>query len=106
MTGRFFCRVCRVRAKAKDRVGDYESEVERIAELMQAHSPRTVAETLAGLRRQEKIALRGTFSIIDDEARKAGVKDKYLTSFLPVMKEQLGQWKGGPRASLDFLQKL
>ncbi|KAG8756176.1 hypothetical protein FRC11_005490 [Ceratobasidium sp. 423] len=113
MTGKFFCRVCQVRGKDKDRVkendgeGDMNSEAQRIAEFMQIHTPRNVTDTLASLKVQEITALRGTFSSVDNEARKTGVKDKYFSAFLAIMKEhQDNQKEKNIPTGPDFLQQL
>ncbi|KAG9079135.1 hypothetical protein FS749_008794 [Ceratobasidium sp. UAMH 11750] len=98
MGGKFFCRVCHVRGKDKDRGKDDDGEIQRVAEFMQ---------TLPSLQQQEAIAQRGTFSTIDDEASKTGVKDKYFSLFLSVMKEQRDKQRGSSSESgADFLQKL
>ncbi|KAG9077049.1 hypothetical protein FS749_011115 [Ceratobasidium sp. UAMH 11750] len=109
MGGKFFCRVCYVRGKDKDRADDQDGMVERIQEFMQINPAlRHVSETVAHLKEQEAIALRGTFSVVDTEARKTGVKDKYLVAFLSLLKERYDKEKehGVRRSSLEFLQKL
>jgi hypothetical protein len=46
--------------------------------------------------------------VVDNESRKTGVKDKYLTAFLVLLKEQYEAEKtqGLRAATADFLQKL
>ncbi|KAG8719403.1 hypothetical protein FRC09_011168 [Ceratobasidium sp. 395] len=87
LNGKFFCRVCHVRGKDQDRKVQEQSEVERISEFMQTHEPRKRAETLASLREQEALGVQGSFTAVDTTARKVGVKDKYLLSFVDIMKE-------------------
>ncbi|KAG8692786.1 hypothetical protein FRC08_009539 [Ceratobasidium sp. 394] len=107
MTGKFFCRVCHVRGKDKERGEEDEGEAKRVTEFMQIHDPRTVGQTISSLRQQEAIALRGTFSVIENEARKTGVKDKYFMSFISMLKERQDQHKRGrARRGAEFLQSL
>ncbi|CAE6529069.1 unnamed protein product [Rhizoctonia solani] len=108
MTGKFFCQVCYVRGKDKDREGGQESVVERVKEFMEVHRLRHAAETIAELQKQESYALRGTFSLVDTEARKTGVKDKYLSSFLAVLKDQAETQlaRSSKQSSVDLIRKL
>ncbi|KAG8746310.1 hypothetical protein FRC11_012758, partial [Ceratobasidium sp. 423] len=107
MTGKFFCRVCKVRGKDKDRANTQASEIERIREFMTMHSPRHVSDTRSSLTTQESIALCGTFSSVEAECRKTGVKDKYLSAFLEIMKDGYNaQGARSSKASQDFLQSM
>ncbi|KAG8695014.1 hypothetical protein FRC09_009442, partial [Ceratobasidium sp. 395] len=107
MTGKFFCRVCHVRGKDKERGDTEESETQRVTEFMKVHDPRTLADTLADLRVQEATAMRGTFSVIDDEARETGVKDKYLLAFIAILKEHQDCHKTNSKeSSRELLQQL
>ncbi|KAG9124850.1 hypothetical protein FRC07_010024, partial [Ceratobasidium sp. 392] len=108
MTGKFFCRVYHVRGKDKDQANDSTGEVERIHEFMQTHTPRHVSDTILSLKAQEAIALQGTFSLVNTEARKTGVKDKYLSTFLGIMQEHCNKEKANStnKAGPSFLQKL
>ncbi|EUC62774.1 hypothetical protein RSOL_454510 [Rhizoctonia solani AG-3 Rhs1AP] len=77
MTGKFFCRICKVWGKDKDQVNDQESEIERVQEFMK-------------------------------EARKTGVKDKYLTAFLAIMKDKLDAYpsRRSRQDTIEVLKKL
>ncbi|KAG9089952.1 hypothetical protein FRC06_001282 [Ceratobasidium sp. 370] len=108
MAGKFFCRVCHVRGKDKDRADDTGGDVNRVEEFMRIHQPRHASETIACLQAQEAIALQGTFSVVDMEARKTGVKDKYLSAFLGLLKERYNKERelGVEGSGLGFLQNL
>ncbi|KAG8790917.1 hypothetical protein FRC12_010650 [Ceratobasidium sp. 428] len=106
--GKFFCRVCQVRGSDKDRGETQESEIGRIADFMKIHELRHVSDTIAQLQSQEETALRGALSSIDDEARKTGVKDKYLIAFMALLKEQRDAHRPAlsRAAGVEFVQKL
>ncbi|KAG9084851.1 hypothetical protein FS749_004901 [Ceratobasidium sp. UAMH 11750] len=69
MTGKFFCRVCQVKGKDKQRVDDLAGEKERLREFMNL----------------DKFMAK-QFTASDDISTSTGVKDKYLGHFIGVMK--------------------
>ncbi|KAG8757406.1 hypothetical protein FRC12_010319 [Ceratobasidium sp. 428] len=110
MNGKFCCRACHAqKPDGKKKKGNSEAEtVRQVADFMQIQQPRSATETLSKLQAQEAIALQGTFSVLDDEARDAGVKDKYFNHFLSILKQHQDDHKAntGQARSIDLLQKL
>ncbi|KAH9915703.1 hypothetical protein B0H21DRAFT_713573 [Amylocystis lapponica] len=89
MSGKCFCRVCKVRGADEKNCGAGQAGAkERLHEFLNAGDPRTKTETLHDLGAQLKCALEGAPSKVDDMARESGTKDKYFQHFLDLIQAE------------------
>ncbi|KAI0365438.1 hypothetical protein BV20DRAFT_925278, partial [Pilatotrama ljubarskyi] len=90
MKGKYLCRVCHARADENNRSPGIAGEKELS---LQAGRPRTKAETLEQLSKQERRAFEGAPSAVDGLATETGVKDKYLLHFVNKLQTRLNKWR-------------
>ncbi|CDO70741.1 hypothetical protein BN946_scf184798.g56 [Trametes cinnabarina] len=89
MKAKYPCRVCHMRADNADRSPGVAGEKERLKEFMTSGRPRTKAEALEALAKQEARAFEGAPSAVDHMATETGTKDKYLQHFLDKLQAKL-----------------
>ncbi|KAA1469056.1 hypothetical protein DENSPDRAFT_756058, partial [Dentipellis sp. KUC8613] len=101
LTGKFFCRVCHVRGKDKNRPPGSEGEQARIMEFktVGAGTARSRAETLQALEDQLEQITNGVPSRADAVVTETGVKDRHFVPFFDSWSAACGAQKERNRSA-------